>query len=271
GRAATVSRERLRSPAPNFSNYSTPSHMSSDSTARREFLGQIAASAMVLAGAACATPGAGQSPATSPAPGASPGASLGGSQAVSWDDSWFGRPTAKHKAVFDSPQIEDGLVLANASGYIRGMRDAADAGEHDVQAVIVVRHGAIPMAFNDAMWQKYEIGKDKKVKAPRSEDWATHNPYLAGGGGGRGGAAGDSADRPQPNFAWLASHGHTLLACDLATRTYSNVIARNFKLEQRVVYEELKANLIPGMILQPTGVYAALRAQEAGCQYVRST
>ena len=62
----------------------------------------------------------------------------------------------------------------------------------------------------------------------------------------------------------------SLLACDLATRNYSNVIARNFKLEQRAVYEELKANLVPGFILQPTGVYAALRAQEAGCAYLRS-
>jgi hypothetical protein len=241
--------------------------MSSESTPRREFLGQIAASAIVLAGAACASPGAGQAPPTSPIPGAAPPS--GASQtAAQWDDSWFGRLTAKHKAVFDSPQIEDGLVLANASGYIRGMRDAVNAGDHDVQAVVVVRHAAIPMSFNDAMWQKYEIGKDKKIKASRSEEWATRNPYVAGGG--RGGAP-DSADRPQGNFAWLASHGHILLSCDLATRNYSNVIARNFKLEQRAVYDELKANLVPGFILQPTGVYAALRAQEAGCAYIRST
>ena len=245
--------------------------MTTDATPRREFLGQIAASAMVLAGAACTAPVAGAGQTTTPSPNA--GATGAGSQGVQWDDSWFGRLTAKHKAVFDSPQIEDGLVLANASGYIRGMRDAAGAGDRDVQVVVVVRHAAIPMAFNDAMWQKYEIGKDKKVKAPRSEDWATRNPYLAGGGGGRGGAAAgaESADRPQANFAWLASHGHILLACDLATRNYSNVIARNFKVEQRAVYDELKANLVPGFILQPTGVYAALRAQEAGCAYIRST
>jgi hypothetical protein len=252
--------------------------MSSDSTPRREFLGQIAASALVLAGgAACASTSGGQAPA-----GAAPPSAAGASQSTTqWDDSWFARLTAKHKAVFDSPQIEDGLVLANASGYIRGMRDALHAGDHDVQAVVVVRHAAIPMAFNDAMWKKYEIGKDKKIKAPRSEEWVTRNPYLTGGtrggGGGGGAAAGegagasDATDRPQANFAWLASHGHILLGCDLATRNYSNVIARAFKLEQRNVYEELKANLIPGLILQPTGVYAALRAQEAGCAYIRST
>jgi hypothetical protein len=193
---------------------------------------------------------------------------------VHWDDSWFGRLTAKHKAVFDSPQIEDGLALANATGYIRGMRDAIAAGDNDVQTVVVIRHAAIPMAFNDAMWAKYEIGKDKKIKESRSDSWATHNPYLNGGGGGgangRGGAA-PAADRPTPTLSWLAAHGHILLGCDLATRNYSNVIARNFNVDQRAVYEELKANLVPGLILQPTGVYAALRAQEAGCAYIRST
>ena len=37
------------------------------------------------------------------------------------------------------------------------------------------------------------------------------------------------------------------------------------------IFEELKANLVPGMILQPNGVYAVLRAQEAGCAFMRST
>jgi len=246
--------------------------MLNESTPRREFIGQIAASAMVFAGA-CASPGAGQST-TTPTPSSTPPQPGGAQQAArTWDDSWVDRLTAKHKAVFDSPQIDGGLALLNAIMYIRGMRDAAGAGEHDVQAVVVIRHLAIPMAFNDAIWQKYEIGKDKKVKAPRSEDWATRNPFLSGDGGRGGGNGGAtaSADRPQPYFAWLASHGHILLGCDLATNTYANEIARNFKLEQHNVYEELKSNLVPGIILQPTGVYAAVRAQEAGCQYIRST
>jgi hypothetical protein len=149
------------------------------------------------------------------------------------------------------------------------MRDAIAAGENDVQAVVVIRHAAIPMAFNDAMWEKYEIGKDKKIKDERTDSWATHNPYL-NGGSNRGGAA-PSADRPTPTFAWLTAHGHILLGCDLATQNYANTIARNFKVDQRAVYEELKANLVPGMILQPNGVYAALRAQEAGCGYMKST
>ena len=225
---------------------------------RREFLGQVAASAIVLAGAACAVPAAAGQTAVTPAGRAS--------RSTQWDDSWFVRLTAKHKAVFDSPQIEDGLVLANATGYIRGMRDALGAGDADVQTVIVVRHAAIPMALNDAMWGKYEIGKDKKIRDDGSDGWATRNPYVNGRG-----TASQDADHPVASFAWLGSHGHVLLGCDLALRNYGNSVARRVKGDQAGVYEELKANLVPGVILQPTGVYAALRAQEAGCAYIRST
>src|SRR6185295_11804192 len=94
------------------------------STPRREFLGQVAASAIVLAGTACAAPAAGtQAPAPAPASTPNNNSNVGPPPPAptSWDDSWFGKLTAKHKAVFDSPEINEGLVLANATGYIRGM------------------------------------------------------------------------------------------------------------------------------------------------------
>jgi hypothetical protein len=62
-----------------------------------------------------------------------------------------------------------------------------------------------------------------------------------------------------------------LLGCDLAARGLAGQIASKTKSDSRGIYEELKANLVPGVILQPTGVYAAHRAQEAGCSYIRSS
>ena len=183
-----------------------------------------------------------------------------------WDDSWFGKLTAKHKAVFDSPEIGDGLVLANASGYIRGMRDAIGAGENDVQTVIVLRHIAVVMLLNDAMWSKYELGKLRNVKD--DEKWATKNPFA---GAVTSRPAAGTVDRPQATLNWFASRGNIILGCDLATRNLSGVLARQVKGESRAVYEELKANMIAGAILQPTGVYACLRAQEAGCAFFKST
>jgi hypothetical protein len=245
-------------------------------TARREFLGQVAASAIVLAGTACATPVATQSaPVSAPMPASSttttPPPAPAPAAPVHWDDSWFGRLTAKHKAAFDSPEIDDGLALSQASGYIRGMRDAIAAGNDDVQAVVVIRHRAVPMLFNDAMWEKYAIGEQQKIKSGRDNVWATKNPYSGAAQAARANSNPANADRPQANIGWLASHGHIILGCDLATRGYAGIIAGKTKGDSRAIYEELKANVLPGVILQPTGVYAVLRAQEAGCAYIRST
>jgi hypothetical protein len=256
-----------------------PNMSDEKTTPRREFLGQVAASAIVLAGAACATPAAIATPAPTPAPAAPPangtapqagGGGGGGTipARTSWDDSWFAKLTAKHKAVFDSPEINDGLVIANATGYIRGMRDALGATDNDIQTVVVIRHAAVVMLFNDAMWEKYSIGRLRSVKAARGEGWATKNQWV---GTASARPAEGTVDRPQSTFAWLASRNHFILGCDLATRNVAGVIARDAKVESRVVYEDLTTNMIPGVILQPTGVYACHRAQEAGCTYIRST
>ena len=242
--------------------------MSSDSihpTPRREFIGQLAASAIVLAGSACAAPAVASQAATPPSPVARP---QGASAPPHWDDSWFARLTAKHKAVFDSPEIEDGLVLFQAVGYVNGMRDAIGVADGDAQSVVVMRHSAIPMVFNDAMWEKYEFGKEEKVK-DRNGKWAKRNPFAD--------TPAEESSRPRGgtrqhyDLAWLASHGHILLGCDLATRGQAGLIAQRTKGDSKAIYEELKANLVPGVILQPTGVYAVHRAQEAGCTYIRST
>jgi hypothetical protein len=239
-------------------------------TARREFLGQIAASAIVIAGTACATPAA-AGPTTAPSPAPAPSGNPG-TQASKWDDSWFGRLTAKHKAVFDSPAFDDGSALYHASGYIGGMHDAAGAGVNDVQVVIVMRHSAVPMTLNDAMWAKYEIGKEKKIKDYSTDKFATRNPFYAAAPSSNAAARpAPSPDRPSPALSWLGSHGHILLGCDLAMRGFSFQIAEKTKTQQRAVYDEFKANLVPGVILQPTGVYAVLRAQEAGCAFFKSS
>jgi hypothetical protein len=242
-------------------------------TARREFLGQIAASAIVIAGTACAAPASvGQSTAPTPVPAPQSTTTSTPPSAAHWDDSWFGKLTAKHKAVFDSPAIDDGLAVSHASGYIRGMRDALGAGVDDVQIVLVMRHAGIPMVLNDAMWAKYEIGKDRKIKDYSNDKWAVRNPFFASIPSPNAvPRANASSDRPQSTLTWLASHGHILLGCDLATRGFAGQVAEKTKTDQRAIYEEFKANLVPGVILQPTGVYAVHLAQEAGCTFIRST
>jgi hypothetical protein len=224
-------------------------------TPRREFLGRIATSAAVLAGAACTVPTAVANGID--LPGATPVAPR-----TQWDDSWFGRLTVPHKAVFDAAAVDEGAVLGSAVRYLTGMRDALDVGEGQVRAVLVIRHLAIPMAFNDEIWAKYEIGKLRAIKD--GNDAATRNPFLAS-------RRPSSGDRPAPLLAWFASHGHVLLGCAVAAQGLASQVASVRNLDSRVVFDEFKANVVPGMILQPNGVYAVLRAQEAGCAFFKSS
>lgn len=248
--------------------------LSESPTPRRDFLGQIAASAIVLAGTACAPAATAQGPAPAPAPAPAAAPPSSARDRIvpikNWDDSWFGRLTAKHKAVFDTPDFAEGMILGpgHATRYMNGMRDALGATGADVQTVVVIRHRAIPFAFNDAMWAKYEIGKELKIKGDGGE-WATRNPFAGPRGGDT--ARAQSSDRPQTNAVWFSSHGHVLLGCDLATQGYAGTIASQAKRPAQEIYDELRANLVPGLILQPNGIYATLRAQEAGCVFMRST
>jgi hypothetical protein len=236
-------------------------------TARREFLGQIAVSAIVLAGTACAAPASTTQAAPAPAPASNPDA--GPREPTHWDDSWFARLTAKHKAVFDSPEVEDGIAIEHAVLFLSGMKAALGAGHGDAQAVIIIRHAGVVMGFNDAIWSKYEIGKERKVKDELTGKWAMRNPFALPSPrqGSDQPPRPNSPDHPAANLAWFAENGHVLLVCDLATRGMSFILAKKAKTEQHAVYEELKANLVPGAILQPSGIYAVHRAQEAGCTF----
>jgi hypothetical protein len=236
-------------------------------TPRRDFIGTLAVSALALAGAGCATSATAAQ--TTPSPSGRAAAAPASTTVTHWDDSWFARLTAKHKGLFDSPEIVENATPgpSQAVRYINGMHDALGAENSDVQTVVVVRHKSIPFAFNDAMWAKYKIGEVSKVKGD-GDAWATKNPHASPhqpSGGASGG------DRPQSNFGWLTSHGHILLGCDLATQGYATQLAERTKGTMHTIYEELKANLVPGLILQPNGIYAVHRAQEAGCTYIRSS
>jgi hypothetical protein len=239
-------------------------------TPRREFLGQLAASAIVLAGTACATPATGAQTTPSPAA-ASEGAARPPKpdEPTHWDDSWSGRLVAKHKAVFDMPEVNDGEAIYHAGMWIGGTREALAPAPGDIQAVIVIRHAAVVLAFSDAIWAKYELGKERKVKDDATGKWAVRNPYAAPAprSSNDSSTKASGADEPGSDLAWFARNGHVLLACDVATRGMSYILAKKVKGEQSAIYQELKVNLLPGVILQPSGIYAVHRAQEAGCTY----
>ncbi len=230
-------------------------------TRRREFFKKVAASGAAfaaismdpfVAAAQAAAPGAGQAP---PQPG----------QVTAWDDTWATElANAKYKAVIDGPEVEGGNMFWFAAAWLDGCKQALNAADGEAQAAIVIRHAAISLAYGDAIWSKYELGKRLKIKDPANDRWAVRNPYL-------------SVPEGNTQVAWMAnltlaalnSRGVSYPCCNRATRFLASQIAGWSHQERNVVYEELKANLVPGARLQPTGIYAVLRAQQVGAAFLR--
>ncbi len=225
-------------------------------TARREFLGQLATATVALAGTACA---GGARVATAPAPVA---ATPAAPPRVPPNDAWAARITGTHKAVFDSPAINDGTVIANAYVYMMGYKDVYKLADSDLTAVLVVRHAAIPMAVDDELWAKYDLGRFAKVKDASTGRWARRNPFWKAAPGDKEGA--------DFTLDAMRARGAILLGCSLAARHMASEIAGRTKQKTPDVFAEVREHLVPGLELAPSGIFAVLRAQEAGCSYVRS-
>lgn len=238
-----------------MSNPSSPEHGSG----RREFLGQLAATALVAVGAAACAPAtvaqSGASAGTAPTP--SPRPHL---PAPRLDDSWTTRLVARHKAVFDSPEIAGGKALGQAWAYMRGYHDMYGTADADIQAVIVMRHAGIPMAFTDALWEKYELGKELKLSDPTTGKPARRNPFFK--------VANNDEYALVPEDGSLdafRARGAILLGCNLAAMSYAYRFAQRTKVDVEEARAEVRENLVPTVSLQPNGIFAVLRAQEAGC------
>ena len=234
--------------------------MSAPPTGRRAFLARLSASLAVLAGAA--------------RPAAASELLDGAAAPGDFDDSWVPRVrAARHRMVFDAPEVNDGLALLQPWIHRAGFRDALGSTGADVAAVVVLRHQAAVLAVDDALWAKYGIGALRKIDDPATKEPATRNPWSRGAPG----AAPDArlsallGGPIDPTVAGVLKLGGIVLTCDLAMRVVAGAIASARQLDAGAVHAELRAGVVPGVIVQPSGVYATARAQEAGCAFMRST
>jgi intracellular sulfur oxidation DsrE/DsrF family protein len=231
--------------------------------ARRDFLTQLAAAGLASAGLTAIGSAAHAQPAT-------------GGSAPKFDDSWTARVrSARHKAVFDAPEVQDGLGLWQAWLFRRGYREALGPAEAAATVpVVVIRHAATVLAIDDALWAKYKLGESRKLNDPVTKKPAERNPFarpLPDAPKPEGNFAVMLEGQPEPNIQTLLKDGAVVLACNLALENMIGAMAKRSEQTVEAVRAETHANLVPGVILQPSGVYAVIRAQEAGCVYLRST
>jgi intracellular sulfur oxidation DsrE/DsrF family protein len=211
-------------------------------TPRRGFLGRIAAAAMGL-GAATLLP--------------TPATAEDGPAHPARDpklEAWFGKLTGKHRTIFDAPEPNSGMPAIWPRVYLN-TSNATYPGEPAV-AMVILRHAALGMGFQDAIWAKYPISEMFNIKPDGKT--VTANPY------------GTITGLPIPGLgiAELLKSGVLVGACDVALTIYSSGAAGKMGLDAATVKKEWIAGLFPGIQVVPSGVMAAARAQEFGANYI---
>lgn len=186
-------------------------------------------------------------------------------QGGSWNVSWPTRLTGKHRALFDVAEVESGYGVWRAAAWAGQYADVLKFPAKEITPVIVLRHNAIVLAMQQPFWDKYDIGKTKGVTHPLTLQPTDRNPALLD----------ETSGVPAP-FSGAGVHkqlarGVVVLACNLALQDCVELMKAKDGLDQEAAHKAAVAQLIPGVILQPSGVFAAVLAQEAGCAYVRSS
>ncbi len=186
--------------------------------------------------------------------------------AASFDTTWTQRLTGKHKAVFDVPEITAGSGIWRAGLWRNHYRDLLGAQPADLSSVIVIRHNAIPFIMTHEFWDTYDVAKTNKVLHPLTEKKTRRNPVLM--------TAED--DGLPAGFANLALHrqmeqGALVLACNMAFADVVATVAKKDRLAGAEARTKALSMMLPGVILQPNGIFPVTLAQENGCSFVAAS
>lgn len=182
-----------------------------------------------------------------------------------WDVSWADKVTGKHRAVFDNVEISMGLGLLRVLIWMKDYADVYGAPAGDMSAVAVLRHNAIWLVMDDEFWAHHKIGALTKINDPMTKAPLKRNPVIGPNVFGLPPALADDGLKK------VLAVG-TVLACNLAfSLDVVEKVKADTKLDDAKAREAALKHLIPGVQLQPSGVFAALRAQEAGCHYILAT
>ena len=180
---------------------------------------------------------------------------------------WLTKIRGTHRAVFDNPR-DDGTGLIRAWIWLNQCQSLLGAAGDDCTAVVVLRHGAVTLAMNDAFWARYEIALSgstaEKANIPK------RNPQMAA-------AMVESMGMfppPARTFAQglgldaLIARGGIVVACEFAFWGVTQRVQSRDKSTEAEARERALAHLVPGISLVPSGFLALAAAQQHGCSFV---
>lgn len=187
-------------------------------------------------------------------------------------DRWLDRLTARHRCLFDFPLHGDGLPLIHILNYVNTYKSAYGEPASAVNAVGTFygspgAAASMPLAWNDAMWEKYRIGELLKLTDPVTRAPSRRNMFY----------------RPQPGDPVLAGGAMTaagieslqrlgvlFLMCNNSFQAWMAFLSGSGSTGNPAEIErDIRANLIPGIVAVPAVVIAIEKAQGKGIAYNR--
>jgi len=174
-------------------------------------------------------------------------------------DDWLAGAKGKHRQVLDAVSVNNGMSLIWSMVFLNTHNEASKLADKELTAVTVLRHDAIPIAFQDSIWKKYKLGEAFDVTDPATKQAAERNPFFHPKQG--------ELMLPGMEVETLLGRGVVFGVCNLATTLFSGMRGDAVGVPKAEAYKEWVAALIPGMTLVPSGIWAVNNAQEHGCSY----
>jgi len=177
-------------------------------------------------------------------------------------NNWLKELKGKHRQFFDNPTPNGGVALVHVMNYFDTYNQAFGVKDADINAVLTFYGATTFYGLNDAAWAKYRLGEFLDTNDPATGKPATSNPWRAA-------PVVLGMTIPAASLESLHRRGATLILCNNALQIFSSLLAAKRGLETKEVYEDLKANILPGVQLVPGMVIAVEQAQRAGLTYHR--
>jgi len=187
-------------------------------------------------------------------------------QGGQWDLSWVPRIKGRYRAVFDVTSIEDGFGVWRAGIWRKQYATVFAVPEPDLSTVVNVRHDGIALVLNQDYWAKYGVARKWDVHDPATRLPTSRNPVVD-----RTGAHALPSELADFTLERLMAGGAIVLACSLAIRDCATLVAQTDKVGMVEAEAVVRQSLVPGVILQPSGIFSAVLAQDNGCRYVRAS
>lgn len=174
---------------------------------------------------------------------------------------WLAQLDGSHRMLFDAASPGDGIPLVHVMNYYDTFNKAYQVADAEVDAVLTFYGGTTFYGLSDSMWSKYQLGAFTGAKD------ASGNPFSANPW--RSAPTILGAAMPAASVEALQQRGATFILCDNALGFMAGMVARARGVEQDAVYQDMKANILPGVTLVPAMVIAIDQAQQAGVSYHR--